>query len=379
MFAGQGVAPGLLESQASGNIYIKTQTSANLAGYGFDAALYPLMGETWAIVPGTYGFYPTAQHAWTNNGTWLYQGFINVPNLTSVSFPQFTNTTAAALTLAYNGQLAAAPGFSYSSTTTAAAFLSYLNTLPTFPTNTVTVTGPNFGPAQNGGPFFVNFASGTAAANGLSLVAGGIAQAALATVPTGLGYYSFAKSIDDSAWIAVDGNVVLTSTNDSVSVGTGELTLTAGWHAIDIRVANGTGGAGANGANTNGWSGFVAPGLPGTGPVVPSTGTGNGLIYRIDEGPNDPLGNTTNSGNAANYTIPVDNGTGNLFTYALTSLVMNGTGTVALNNAASPGNDAITVNSGVLLANTNGALGNTTGKRAADHRFGRHAGACRRR
>ncbi len=288
----------------------------------------------------------------------MYQGFINVPNLTSVVFPQFTNTTAANMTLAYNGQLATTPAFSYSSATTAAQLLTYLNTLGTtgnFPSNAVTITGPNFAPAANGGPFFVNFANGTAAAQLLSVVGGGISQASLNYNPTGLGYYSLAKSIDDSAWITVDNNVVLTSTGCSTSVGTGELTLTAGWHNIDIRVANGGGGAGANGSNTNGWVGFFTGGTAGY-----NTGGGNGLIYRIDQGPNDPLGNTTNSGNAANYTVPTDNGTGNLFTYALTSLIMSGTGTVTLNNAASPGNDAITINSGTLLATANGTLGNSS-------------------
>ena len=39
---------------------------------------------------------------------------------------------------------------------------------------------------------------------------------------------------------------------------------------------------------------------------------------------------------------------------------MSGTGTVTLNNAASPGNDAITINSGTLLATANGTLGNSS-------------------
>ncbi len=48
--------------------------------------------------------------------------------------------------------------------------------------------------------------------------------------------------------------------------------------------------------------------------------------------------------------FPSDNGSGNLFTFALTSLVMGGTGTVSLNNSQNLGNDTITVNSGTLAA-----------------------------
>ncbi len=250
---GQGSAAGLLESQASGNIFTGTQTAPNLQNYGFDAQLYPFMGTTSSAVPTTYGFYPTGQHIWSNNDTWMYQGFINVPN--------------------FNG--------------------------------------------------------------------------------TGFGYISFAKSIDDSVRINIDGVTVLTSTTFNSSLGSGELTLASGWHAIDIRLANGGGGAGADGSNTNGWTGFVAGGTTGN-----NTGGGNGLVYRIDNGPNDPLGNSTSGGNAASYSIPVDNGHGNLFVYEITSLIMNGTGTVSL-NASNPGKDAITVNSGILAATVSGSLGTT--------------------
>ena len=132
-----------------------------------------------------------------------------------------------------------------------------------------------------------------------------------------------------------------------------ELTLTSGWHPIDIRLANGTGGAGADGSNTNGWTGFVPGGTGGN-----NTGGGNGLVYRVDNGPNDPLGNTTNNGSAASYKVPVDNSHGNLFAYEITTLIMNGTGTVSL-NASNPGKDAFTINSGTLAANVVGALGTT--------------------
>ncbi len=352
---GQGSQAGLLESQASGAIYTGGQTAANLSAYGFDAALYPWVGETSASVPGTYGFYPTAAHIWSNTDTWLYQGFINVPNLTTDVFTAPAGNSS--ITMAYNGQLATTPAFNFTPATTATQFLAYLQTLPTFPQGTlsggVTITGPNFSTPVSGGPFYINFGSGTAAAQLLSVFSGG---ATISSVPTGLGYLSFAKSIDDDTWISLDGNVIINNTNCASSVGSGELTLTAGWHAIDMRVANGGGGAGANGNNSNGWTNFTLP----SGAQNTGTGGSGGLVYRVDTGPNDPFGNTTANGNAANYTVPIDNGTGNLFTFALTSLVMSGTGTVSLNNSQNLGNDTITVNSGTLAATVNGALGTST-------------------
>ncbi len=144
---GQGSAPGLLESQAPGNVFTAVQTAANLINYGFDAQLSPFMGTTSAAVPTTYGYYPTAQHVWSNTDTWLYQGYVNVPN--------FNNT--------------------------------------------------------------------------------------------GLGYISFAKAFDDGVRISIDGATTpyaLSSNSFNTSLGSGELTLTAGWHALDIRLANGGGARG---------------------------------------------------------------------------------------------------------------------------------------
>ena len=247
----------------------ETKTPSTWHNYGFDAPGLSLHGDHVLYRARHLRFLsPRAQHIWSNNDTWLYQGYINVPN--------------------YNN--------------------------------------------------------------------------------TGVGYISFAKSIDDSVRISIDGVTnpyALTSNTYNSSLGSGELTLTAGWHAIDIRLANGGGGAGADGSNTNGWNGFVAGGISGN-----NTGGGNGLIYRVDNGPADPLGNTANNGVATNYIIPADNGQGNLFFYTLTTLTMNGTGTVFL-NASNPGKDAVTVNSGrfPLSATVAGALG-TTAKASysvADH------------
>ena len=58
------------------------------------------------------------------------------------------------------------------------------------------------------------------------------------------GNVSFTEDIDDRARIYIDGVLVLTSDvwNDRVS--TGNLALTPGWHAIEIRISNGGGGSG---------------------------------------------------------------------------------------------------------------------------------------
>ncbi len=379
--AGPTVIPGLVESQSSLQADFNS-TIGNISGT--DQVLSPVMGTTRAIVPGTYGYYPVGQHIWSNSDTWIYQGLINVPNLTNATV-NYTGSGPGSLLLAYNGQTSAAFAFDPTPVTgtTAAAFLTYIQSLPGIPTaanqggNTsggVSVTG------SRGGPFTVVFPTGTAAANLLTVSAG---TASITRAATGKGFLSFAKSIDDDTQIMLDGVVVLHSNADVQSLGTGELTLTAGFHAIDIRVSNGGGVGGADGLNTNGWTGFVA-GPPGNN-VLPNGTTipyGNGIVYRIDQGPNDPagifvgnhlsfstdipnatpgIGSSTSGGQgtgdaALDYTVAVDPGNGNLFDVPVT-ITKAGQGSLtftAVNSFVAP----ISVNGGTLIAANNNALGN---------------------
>ena len=58
------------------------------------------------------------------------------------------------------------------------------------------------------------------------------------------GTYSFAKCFDDGAYLAVDGNVLLNNSTHDALVVTQNVALSAGWHAVDVRFSNGTGGTG---------------------------------------------------------------------------------------------------------------------------------------
>src|SRR5207253_7747125 len=113
---------------------------------------------------------------------------------------------------------------------------------------------------------------------------------------TGTGYLSFAKSIDDNTLLKIDGVTYINDTNWTNTLGVGPIGLPTGFHDIEIEVYNGGGGAGADGQNNNGWTGFTQT---------------EGFVYRVDDGPNDPLG--TGPGDTANYLIPTDPGDGSLF------------------------------------------------------------------
>jgi hypothetical protein len=196
--------PGLLETQV--NSY-NDFTSPGDPALGSDVVLYPQMGEQSYDISGVPAF-PTAQHIWTDNDTWIYTGQIYFPN--------------------YNN--------------------------------------------------------------------------------TGYGTLSFAKDVDDSTLLKIDGATYINDASWWNPIGTGPITLSAGWHTIELAFSNGSGGAGASGQNNNGWTGW----------------TNNiGFIYRVDAGPNDPL---ANSKNVSDYVIPQDDGTGDLFrTFTTTTTPANDT------------------------------------------------------
>ncbi|MBQ6923266.1 MAG: hypothetical protein IJQ73_01360 [Kiritimatiellae bacterium] len=96
--------------------------------------------------------------------------------------------------------------------------------------------------------------------------------------------YNFAESIDDAVWLKIDGSMVL---NDSKWDGTtvGSITRPAGWYDFELRMYNGSGGAGP--ADKDGWG-------------TETFGFGC-----------NTSGYTGKA--ASNYTIPVDDGSGSLF------------------------------------------------------------------
>jgi hypothetical protein len=110
----------------------------------------------------------------------------------------------------------------------------------------------------------------------------------------GFGSVSFAKWFDDNVKVVIDGQTYLRNTTFDDGVSSGEITLSEGWHDIEIRFGQGTGGAGPTGADG---------GIPGLGfgmdittPVQTATGGGLGTF---------PV--------ATNFVAPVDNGSQNLF------------------------------------------------------------------
>jgi fibronectin-binding autotransporter adhesin len=108
----------------------------------------------------------------------------------------------------------------------------------------------------------------------------------------GTGTISFAENNDDDTYMYVDGNTtaVIADTSWNVPKSSGPLTLSTGWHDIEIRFGNTGGGAGSNairfaGNTADDW-------IAGNGNT--QTPTGKGFGYRLDTGPNDPLASSIN-------------------------------------------------------------------------------------
>ena len=114
------------------------------------------------------------------------------------------------------------------------------------------------------------------------------------TVGDGMGSVSFAKFYDDNASILIDGVAYLRSTAFNDGVGTGPITLTTGFHDIEIRLGNGTGGAGPVGQDGNAFN--LGLGIDLTDPVHPGQAAGVGLVL-----------------DGSHYVLPLDDGAGSLF------------------------------------------------------------------
>ncbi|MEX2138443.1 MAG: PEP-CTERM sorting domain-containing protein [Pirellulales bacterium] len=102
----------------------------------------------------------------------------------------------------------------------------------------------------------------------------------------GLGHFAMAEHFDDNTLIKIDGVTRLSNQNWDIPNTTGALTLSAGWHDLELRFGEGGGGWGPS--NSGGWDNTLGFGIDTTLPIE---------------------GDTTQ----ANYVRPVDNGSMNLF------------------------------------------------------------------
>lgn len=160
------------------------------------------------------------------------------------------------------------------------------------------------------------------------------------------GVFSFAEAIDDNVLVKIDGVTRLRSTNWNIPTTTGSAIGDNrfggvqnfgmgpngdGWHNIELRFGNGTGGAGP--VAGSGWTASYGFGLA-------------------------TSGSQSDQGTA--YVVPVDSGTGNLFRSSVSGeLQLNGAGTVALtaNNTFAY---ATTINQGTLVLRNGGRLAGAT-------------------
>ncbi len=116
------------------------------------------------------------------------------------------------------------------------------------------------------------------------------------------GFFAFAENIDDTTWVKIDGLVRLNNGAWNVATTTGSTTnnaaaagdvttnfgmgpLSDGWHDIEIRFANGAGGAGA--VAGTGWTANYGFGLNSSNNLAQLTspnGTNDGYVLPIDPG-----------------------------------------------------------------------------------------------
>ena len=161
------------------------------------------------------------------------------------------------------------------------------------------------------------------------------------------GVVSFGSAIDDGAFLSIDGVTTAINYTGNTTVVSGVLNigmgpLSDGWHNIDFRVENNTGGAGS--AVRNGW-------FNGTSGLI-----GSGFGFGIAP-------NGTADINATSYLLPIDNGTMNLFRTAGTAvpytLTKSGPGTLIL-TGANTYTGATTVTAGRLIFDGAGSAATTS-------------------
>jgi hypothetical protein len=103
---------------------------------------------------------------------------------------------------------------------------------------------------------------------------------------TGTSMFAIAEHVDDSTLIRIDGVQRLSNQQWDVPNTTGVLSLPAGWHGVEFRFGEGGGGAGPS--DSGGWNASLGLGVDFTNPIHAGT-------------------------TQAEFTRPVDDGTGTLF------------------------------------------------------------------
>ena len=103
------------------------------------------------------------------------------------------------------------------------------------------------------------------------------------------GVYHFGEYMDDSAWVEIDGKVVLKDTLWNQRMSSGDVPMTEGWHDVAFRFGNGSGGAGPvaglNWTATKGF-GYNCNGKDSTdgNDYELLFDTGDGAFFRHDDG-----------------------------------------------------------------------------------------------
>lgn len=120
----------------------------------------------------------------------------------------------------------------------------------------------------------------------------------------GTGTLAFAENFDDSVRVTIDGAQRLNNGTWNDATGTGGITLSAGWHDVEFRFGQGTGGAGPN--VNDGWNATLGFGID------------------LDTADFDPAGTNPVQ---SKYVAPLDNGSMSLFRTSVASnlVVTDGT------------------------------------------------------
>ena len=172
-------------------------------------------------------------------------------------------------------------------------------------------------------------------------------------IPVATTQISFAKNLDDAVYVKMDGTVLLDDGSWTNLTGTGAKAVGAGvgggWHTFEVRLGNGSGGAGAQN-QTGGWTNTFGLGVSGILGKALDTYAGNAAT-------------------ASNYVALVDSG-GTLFRFdtgSATSLTLQNTINVTANSSIDMGADFTGITYGKLILNNStlttaatGAPGATT-------------------